>query len=81
MTKPKCQIAFNFFGTIFFIMATAYFGMLLWKSYVWYKWLSEMEKALIRQTPPTSDPLVNPRGRWDVTHWYGPLTKEEKNSI
>lgn len=76
MQKPSpCQRAFHFLGCCFFIFASCYFAMLLWKSYVWYKWLDAMEKNLIRQTPPTSDPLINPRGRFGVTqkeykkHW------------
>ena len=65
MHKPTlCQKSFHFLGCCFFIFASCYFAMLLWKSYVWYNWLREMEQNLIRQTPPTIDPLVNPKEKW-----------------
>ena len=67
-TKNKMRISFEFFGIIFFIMATCYFGMLLWKSYTWYRWLNELEENLFRQTPPTEGPLVNPYDNWTYYH-------------
>ena len=57
---PWVQRAFYSFGTLFCITATCYFGMLLWKSYVWWKWLKHMEQQLIRQVPPTDGPLIPP---------------------
>mgnify|MGYP003637421313 FL=1 len=47
-------------GVVFFIVGTLYFGMLLWKSYVWYNWIKSMERALITQEPPSNGPLINP---------------------
>ena len=55
---PWIQRVFYTFGTVFCITATCYFGMLLWKSYVWYKWLEAMEQSLIQQIPPTDGPLL-----------------------
>lgn len=45
------------FGTVFFITATLYFTMLLFKAYIWQKWLNTLQQQLYKQTPPTQNPL------------------------
>ena len=54
------------FGILFFIVATAYFAMLLWKAYLWAMWLKQLEDHLIRQTPPTNAPLIMPNDKFPV---------------
>ena len=56
----RCQGWFYRMGIVFFMVGALYFGMLLWKSYVWYNWLKSMENNLMRQQPPTTGPLINP---------------------
>lgn len=54
------------FGILFFITATAYFAMLLWKSYLWALWLKQLEDHLIRQTPPSNGPLIQPNDKYPL---------------
>tara|TARA_R100000808_G_scaffold1563_1_gene7017 strand:+ start:4559 stop:4756 length:198 start_codon:yes stop_codon:yes gene_type:complete len=62
----KTNRCFHFFGTLFFITATAYFAMLLWKAYLWALWLKQLEDRLIKQTPPTDSPLIVPNEKFPL---------------
>jgi len=37
---------FHSLGSLFFLMASVYMGVLIWKSYVWAKWLHQLNDVL-----------------------------------
>ena len=46
--KSKLMAAFLVSGTACFVSVTAYMGVLMWKSYVWSKWLYKLQDSLNR---------------------------------
>ena len=34
------------FGALFFALASSYFMILIWKSYVWWKWLNQLQRTI-----------------------------------
>lgn len=49
-SESRMQNLFWTTGSICFSAVTIYMGVLLWKSYVWYNWLHQLQDSLNRST-------------------------------
>ncbi len=48
--KSKLLKTFLFTGSVCFTFVTFYMCVLLWKSYVWYNWLHQLQDTLNRSS-------------------------------
>jgi hypothetical protein len=50
------QKIFHAAGTLFFVTATLYFIMLLWKAWIWWNWLNQLQEAIYKS--PSGGPMI-----------------------